>query len=153
MKYFKIQQEILKSFEKSVDWKHIPSNWMQCIDDDAHWVTDGYVVYKIPNHFYCLSDDAIIKSFTDTLISGVKGYNIIGTLTNVIRSVDKNGKKVDCREFEIYGEDKPIFVDVKLLKYFDLEYSTFKCKSRKDPVAIYEHDELVGFAMPVYLRD
>ena len=45
-----------------------------------------------------------------------------------------------------------IYVDESLIKYFDLENSTFKGRNRKSPIYIYEDEVMVGVVLPVVVN-
>ena len=71
----------------------------------------------------------------------------MATDTHTIVMVDKNKAKMKLHKFVI--GDEVIFLDENNLKYFDLEDSTFKGTNRKNPIYIYENEELVGMVLPV----
>lgn len=66
------------------------------------------------------------------------------TLTNDIRVLD------DKRTLRVFTNGKEnIYLDERLIKNFDLNYSTFKGKGAKSIVYIYEDEVMVGFLLPV----
>ena len=65
------------------------------------------------------------------------------TLTNDIRVLD------DKRTLRVFTNGKEnIYLDERLLKNFDLKYSTFKVKGPRRVVYIYEDEVMVGFVLP-----
>lgn len=46
-------------------------------------------------------------------------------------------------------EKENIYLDERLIKNFDLKYSTFKGKGSRSIVYIYEDEVMVGFLLPV----
>ena len=59
---------------------------------------------------------------------------------------------VDKKILRVFSNcEENIYVDESLIKYFDLENSTFKGKNRKSPIYIYEHYNMVGLVLPVNL--
>ena len=65
------------------------------------------------------------------------------TITNDIRVLDN---KKTLRVFTNGKEN--IYLDERLIKNFDLKYSTFKGKDARNIVYIYEDEVMVGFLMP-----
>lgn len=66
------------------------------------------------------------------------------TLTNDIRVLD------DKRTLRVFTNGKEnIYLDERLIKNFDLKYSTFKGKGARSIVYIYKNEVMVGFLLPV----
>ena len=68
-------------------------------------------------------------------------------LTNDIRVLDD---KITLRVFTNGKEN--IYLDERLIKNFDLKYSTFKCKGARSVVYIYEDGVMVGFLLPIIVN-
>ena len=65
-------------------------------------------------------------------------------LTNDIRVLD------DKRTLRVFTNGKEnIYLDERLIKNFDLKYSTFKGKGARSIVYIYKNEVMVGFLLPV----
>ena len=57
---------------------------------------------------------------------------------------------VDKKTLRVFNKGKEnIYVDESLIKYFDLENSTFKGHNSKSPIYIYEYEVMAGVVMPV----
>lgn len=71
---------------------------------------------------------------------------------NVTLTDDKKvaGKKT-LRVFSKGNEN--IYVDESLIKYFELENSTFKGHNSKSPIYIYEYEVMVGLVLPDYVKN
>lgn len=67
------------------------------------------------------------------------------TLTDAKKVVDKKTLRV------FSNGNENIYVDESLIKHFDLENSTFKGRSRKSPILIYEDYNMVGLVSPFYV--
>ena len=68
-------------------------------------------------------------------------------------TVTDDKKVVDKKTVRVFSNgDENIYVDESLIKYFDLEKSTFKGKNRKSPIYIYEDYNMVGVVSPVYVK-
>ena len=105
--------------------------------------TDGIVMWFIPNKEFLFDREKITRG-KDSL--------------DVKRLVDLNGYKDAVKTEKLVVRDKKtlvifesgdieVFVDTKLLKTFD-KTATFKVKSCKSPVFVYEENKLVGLIMP-----
>ena len=69
-------------------------------------------------------------------------------LTNDIRVLD------DKRTLRVFTNGKEnIYLDERLIKNFDLKYSTFKGKGARNVVYIYEYGVMVGFLLPILVRE
>ena len=70
---------------------------------------------------------------------------------NVILTDDK--KVIDKKTLRVFSTgNENIYVDESLIKYFDLENSTFKGKNRRSPIYIYEGYKMVGLVLPVCVK-
>lgn len=68
-------------------------------------------------------------------------------------TVTDDKKVVDKKTLRVFSNgDENIYVDESLIKYFDLEKSTFKGRNRKSPIYIYEDYNMVGVVSPVYVK-
>ena len=68
-------------------------------------------------------------------------------------TVTDDKKVVDKKTLRVFSNgDENIYVDESLIKYFDLEKSTFKGRNRKSPIYIYEDYNIVGVVSPVYVK-
>ena len=65
-----------------------------------------------------------------------------------------NKKVIYKKTLRVFSKgDENIYVDETLIKYFDLENSTFKGHNSKSPIYIYEHEVIVGLVLPVYVKE
>lgn len=69
-------------------------------------------------------------------------------------TVTDDKKVVDKKTLRAFSNgDENIYVDESLIKYFDLEKSTFKGRNRKSPIYIYEDYNMVGVVSPVLVKN
>ena len=69
--------------------------------------------------------------------SSLKNFMNDDLCENITLTDDK--KVVDKKTLRVFSNgDENIYVDESLIKYFDLENSTFKGRNRKSPIYIYE---------------
>ena len=80
--------------------------------------------------------------------SSLKNFINDNLYENITLTNDK--KVVDKKTLRVFSNgNKNIYVDESLIKYFDLENSTFKGRYQKSPIYIYEYEVMVGVVMPV----
>ena len=140
MNYIKAQQEILTDYlkEKKVIFAKV----------------DDKVVYGTPFKLYITPKDKVGINLDSTLIKE-------DTMRRILN--DKDAEDVYLSE-ECIKEDKKmircfkncdikIYVDEKLLKNFDLPNCTFKGTKPTNGVYVYENENMVGFVLPIRLKN
>ena len=90
------------------------------------------------NNVKIMQESSLKNLINDNLFENV-------TLMNDKKVVDKKTLRVFTKG------DENIYVDESLLKYFDLEKSTFKGKNRNSLIYIYENYNMVGLVLPYRL--
>ena len=79
--------------------------------------------------------------------SSLKNFINDNLYENVTLTDDK--KVVDKKTLRVFSNcNENIYVDESLIKYFDLENSTFKGRNKKSPIYIYEDYNMVGLVLP-----
>ena len=109
-------------------------------------------LYIIPKKECCIDltniDSNNIKIMQE---SSLKNFINDEQYENVTLTDDK--KVVDKKILRVFSNCKEnIYVDESLIKYFDLENSTFKGRNKKSPIYIYENYNMVGLVLPVILK-
>ena len=90
-----------------------------------------------------------VKIMQESTLKNLRNDNLF---ENVTLTDDK--KVVDKKTLRVFTKgDENIYVDESLIKYFDLENSTFKGKNRKSPIYIYEGYNMVGLVLPVRVNN
>lgn len=145
MNYTKIQQDLIKD---ALSGKG--ANWcIQMTDTDAI-VGTRYQLYVIDLKYFLLKVNELIghsvKSITSakSMVDGAKDAKIL----------TKTGIKRQCGEhlcMELKVDDTLIYLDEKLLKYYDKKAEFYGTTSTA-PVYVYESDILVGVVLPVKVR-
>ena len=140
MNYINAQKEILTDYlkDKRVVFRKI----------------DDKVVYGTPFKLYITPKDKVGINFELNTISE-------STIRRILN--DGNAKDVYLSE-ECINEDKKlircfkngdikIYVDEKLLKNFDLPNCTFKGTKPMNGVYVYENEIMVGYVLPIRLKN
>ena len=147
----KFQQDLLKAADERDGYKHKLFNYPWFETDDKIFICpQGHYFIAILKVQFYMDKEKVFKNTTP--LNGGKSFlnpdNLqMATDTHTIVMVDKNKAKMKLHKFVI--GDEVIFLDENNLKYFDLEDSTFKGTNRKNPIYIYENEELVGMVLPV----
>ena len=72
---------------------------------------------------------------------------------NVLEQRVYNKKKIDVYRFENPVLNKKIYLDKKLMKYYDMDNLSIYGGNNKQPVKIYENEKFVGVLAPVWIQD
>lgn len=156
MKYMKFQQDLLKAADERDSYKHKFFNYPWFETDDKIFICpQGHYFIAILKVQFYMDKEKVFKNITPNNNyekSFLNPDNLqMATDTHTIVMVDKTKAKMKLHKFVI--GDEVIFLDEKLLKYFDLEDSTFKGTNGKSPIYIYENEELVGMVLPVIYKE
>ena len=121
--------------------------------DDKVIIGNGNRLYIIPKK-ECGVDLTNIDSNNVKIMqeSSLKNFMNDNLCENVTLTDDK--KVVDKKTLRVFSKgDENIYVDESLIKYFDLENSTFKGRNKKSPIYIYEDYKMVGLVLPFIVYD
>ena len=94
-------------------------------------------------------DSNNVKILQESTLKNIINDNLY---ENVTLTDDKKvaGKKT----LRVFNKgDENIYIDETLIKYFDLENSSFKGHNSKSPVYIYEYEVMVGLVLPVNVKN
>lgn len=149
----KFQQDLLKAADERDGWKHKLFNYPWFETDDKIFICpQGHYFIAILKVQFYMDKEKVFKNITP--INGKSFLNHdnlqMATDTHTIVVADVKAK-MKLHKFVI--GDEVIFLDENNLKYFDLEDSTFKGTNRKNPIYIYENEELVGMVLPVIHKE
>lgn len=64
-----------------------------------------------------------------------------------------NKKKIDVYRFENPVLKQKVYLDKKLMKYFDMDKLVIYGGNNKQPVRVYEDDLFIGVLAPVWIQD
>lgn len=144
----KFQQNLLKAADARDGCRHKPFNYFYSETNDKIYICpQGHYFVIIPKTQFYLDKEQVFKNIAP--LKNMKSFlnpdnSQVAIDTHTIIAIES---KMKLHEFVI--DDESIFVDERLLKYFELEKSTFKGTNRKSPIFIYEYEELVGAVLPV----
>lgn len=146
MKLVKIFTEILKMKEKDKSQANYAIK-----DGFIYYIPDGHKMFKIPKHEFLIDIPKVLpwKTPLDNVSRLMNDNNAtLATKTNEIKVI-ANGK---IQVVKIENSNSYAWVNVKYLEYFDDKVS-YKIIDPKNPVFVYENDELVGLVLPVFIGE
>lgn len=152
MKFDKIQQEILKAAfkrdethnEKCFQWLHFET------DDNVCVVDHGVAIYIIPKKHWYLDIEKVFEKPPVQLQDLLKEQWDAKEVDDLMIEKQIPTDKHSVRVFKGREEDSPeIWIDVRLLKVFDLDWCTFKGTKHNAPLFVYENGELAGAVLPI----
>ena len=120
--------------------------------DDKVIIGNNTRLYVIPKK-ECAIDLTNIDSNNVKIMqeSSLKNFINDNLYESVTLTDDK--KVVDKKILRVFSNcNENIYVDESLIKYFDLEKSTFKGRNKKSPIYIYEYEVMVGVVLPVVVN-
>lgn len=142
MNIVKIQQDIIKDCLTCKG-----ANWFIQMTDKEALVLTKYQMYIIELKDFLLKFNSLIDC----------GVKVLTSAKEMLKGADdakpatKTGIKKQCDKYlciELKVDDELVYVDEKLLKYYD-KSAEFEATNSTSPVYIYEDDILVGMVLPV----
>lgn len=149
-KYYEFQKDLLKALIKgSIDSKR--RMFYKIDNDGVYCCPDGSYLIKIPSLLWMLDSKKIFEGWkecdTERVIYEDKQLPAYYTKSVITKNV-KLKIKLKMHRFVVNGQD--VYVNEKVLKYFDLENSTFKGTDSNSPIYIYELGSFVGLVLPLH---
>ena len=148
MDFLKIQSEILKgAYNRLIKDKEF--DWQYCETDQSVVMGNAFECYIIPKQYVFLN---IEKTFDRPPLEGFKTIIQGSETTHFVEDtgIEKHlpDSNIAVHIFDC-GEGEELWINVKLLKRFDLKKCVFKGNNRKTPLFIYENDVLVGIVIGI----
>ena len=72
---------------------------------------------------------------------------------DVLEKRERNKKKIDVYRFENPVLNQKIYLNKKLMKYYDMDKLVVYGGNNKQPLKIYEDDLFIGVLAPVWIQD
>lgn len=145
-KYYEFQRDLLRSALKgAVDPKR--RRFYKIDNDTIYCIPDGNYLIGVPVSLWMLDNAKIFENWLECDTSRLINEDIQLSALDA-KNVITTGSKLKLHRFVVNGQD--VYVNEKILKYFDLENSTFKGTDNTSPIYIYELGSLVGLVLPVH---
>lgn len=149
MNHVKIQVDIMKWNENNRIGRRnkIIFNGYQQDDENTFIVYNGVAIFIIPNNLVFLDLNKIFDG-KQMNVEKMLDYSKADKLTNSYLS-----KTIEKRKLKIYyNHEQTIYVDNDLYKYFDEEIEE-KGTTVKEPIYIFEYNQLIGVLLPTVVKE
>lgn len=159
MNYIKLQQDILKAAANRDEKGKAFNGFYLKRELETVIGPNRSQAFVIPNEQLYIDVEKVFKgkevpTFENILskIETDESYALLKNANALERHVH-NKKKIDVYRFENMVLKKKIYLDKRLLKYYDMENLVVYGGNNKQPVRIYEGDLFVGVLAPVWIQD
>ena len=159
MNYIKLQQDIIKSaFNRDEKGKAFNGFYVKREFETIIGPNQSQV-FVIPNEQLYIDVEKVfngreVPTFENVLykIETNENYTFLKN-ENVLEQRVYNKKKIDVYRFENTKLNEKIYLNKKLMKYYDMDNLSIYGGNNKQPVKIYEKGKFVGVLAPVWIQD
>ena len=159
MNYIKLQQDIIKAaFNRDEKGKMFNGFYVKREYETIIGPNQSQV-FIIPNEQLYIDVEKVfngreVPTFENVLykIETNENYTFLKN-ENVLEQRVYNKKKIDIYRFENTKLNEKIYLDKKLLKYYDMDKVVIYGGNNKQPVKIYEDNLFIGVLAPVWIQD
>ena len=159
MNYLKLQQDLIKA-ANSRDEKHKAFNGFYVKREYETIIGPNQSqVFVIPNEQLYINVEKVfngreVPTFERVLskIETDENYTFLKN-ENVLEQRVYNKKKIDVYRFENTKLNEKIYLNKKLMKYYDMDNLSIYGGNNKQPVKIYENGKFIGVLAPVWIQD
>ena len=159
MNTLKLQQDIIKSaFNRDEKGKAFNGFYVKREFETIIGPNQSQV-FVIPNEQLYIDVEKVfngreVPTFENVLykIETNENYTFLKN-ENVLEQRVYNKKKIDVYRFENTKLNEKIYLNKKLMKYYDMDNLSIYGGNNKQPVKIYENGKFVGVLAPVWIQD
>ena len=159
MNYIKLQQDLIKA-ANSRDEKHKAFNGFYVKREYETIIGPNQSqAFVIPNEQLYINIEKVfngreVPTFENVLykIETNENYTFLKN-ENVLEQRVYNKKKIDVYRFENTKLNEKIYLNKKLMKYYDMDNLSIYGGNNKQPVKIYENEKFIGVLAPVWIQD
>ena len=159
MNYIKLQQELIKAANNR-DEKHKAFNGFYVKREFETIIGPNQSqVFVIPNEQLYIDVEKVfngreVPTFENVLykIETNENYTFLKN-ENVLEQRVYNKKKIDVYRFENQNLNEKIYLNKKLMKYYDMDNLSIYGGNNKQPVKIYENGKFIGVLAPLWIQD
>lgn len=159
MNYIKLQQDIIKAAfnrdekQKAFNGFYLKREYETIIgpNQSQAFIIPNEVVYIDLNKVF---NGREVPTF-ERVLSKIETDENYTHLKNegVLERHAYNKKKIDVYRFENSNLNEKVYLDKKLMKYYNMDSLVIYGGNNKQPVRIYEGDLFVGVLAPVWIKD
>ena len=159
MNYIKLQQELIKAAANCDEKGKAFNGFYLKREFETVIGPDHSQAFIIPNEYLYIDLEKVFKgkevpTFENILskIETDESYTLLKN-DNVLERLERNKKKIEVYRFENPALNEKIYLDKKLMKYYDMDSLVIYGGNNVQPVRIYEGDLFVGVLAPVWIQD
>lgn len=159
MNYIKLQQDIIKAAANRDEKGKMFNGFYLKREFETIIGPNQSQAFIIPNDQLYIDLEKVFKgrevpSFENVLykIETCKNYTFLKN-DNVLEQHVYNKKKIQVYRFENSNLNEKVYLDKKLLKYFDMNNLVIYGGNNKQPVKVYEAEKFIGVVAPVWIKD
>ena len=159
MNYIKLQQDLIKAANNR-DEKYKEFNGFYVKREYETIIgPNRSQAFVIPNEQLYINLEKVfngkeVPTFENVLykIQNNESYSVLKD-TGIIEQRTICKKKIQLLVYENTALNEKIYLDKKLLKYFDMDNLSIYGGNNKQPVKIYENGKFIGVLAPVWIQD
>ena len=159
MNYIKLQQDLIKvAFNRDEKGKAFKGFYVKREFETIIGPNQSQV-FVIPNEQLYIDVEKVfngreVPTFENVLykIETNENYTFLKN-ENVLEQRVYNKKKIDVYRFENTKLNEKIYLNKKLMKYYDMDNLSIYGGNNKQPVKIYENGKFVGVLAPVWIQE
>ena len=159
MNYIKLQQDLIKAANNRDEKGNAFNGFYVKREFETIIGPNQSQVFVIPNEQLYIDVEKVfngreVQSFENVLykIETNENYTFLKNEDVLERHV-YNKKKIDVYRFENPVLNGKIYLNKKLMKYYDMDNLSIYGGNNKQPVKIYENGKFVGVLAPVWIQD
>ena len=159
MNYIKLQQDLIKAANNRDEKGKAFNGFYVKREFETIIGPNQSQVFVIPNEQLYIDVEKVfngreVPTFENVLykIETNENYTFLKN-ENVLEQRVYNKKKIDVYRFENTKLNEKIYLNKKLMKYYDMDNLSIYGGNNKQPVKIYENGKFVGVLAPVWIKE
>ena len=159
MNYIKLQQDLIKAANSRDEKGKAFRGFYVKREFETIIGPNQSQAFVIPNEQLYIDVEKVFNSrevptFENVLykIETSENYTFLKN-ENVLEQRVYNKKKIDVYRFENIKLNEKIYLNKKLMKYYDMDNLSIYGSNNKQPVKIYENGKFIGVLAPVWIQD
>lgn len=159
MNYIKLQQDIIKVVANRDEKGKMFNGFYLKREFETIIGPNHSQAFIIPNDQLYIDLEKVFKgrevpTFENVLskIETCKNYTFLKN-DNVLEQHVYNRKKIEVYRFENPNLNEKVYLNKKLLKYFDMNNLVVYGGNNKQTVKVYECEKFIGVVAPVWIKD
>lgn len=159
MNYIKLQQDLIKAANNRDEKRKEFNGFYVKREYETIIGPNQSQAFVIPNEQLYIDVEKVfngreVPTFENVLykIENNENYTFLKNEDVLERHV-YNKKKIDVYRFENQNFNQKIYLNKKLMKYYDMDKLVIYGGNNKQPVRVYEDDLFIGILAPVWIQD